>query len=108
MSSTGYQSHTQTGKNIAWYLPRPKPDRYKGGMPLHAEEWLIDLGKDILGVVDEDLRLLNLFCGMNKYGYRIDIKPEVNPDLVCDAHEFAEKLSIVLTESNYANFKQTI
>jgi hypothetical protein len=57
---------------------------------LYCEEWLIQLGKDILMVDKPDI--LNLFCGMNKYGFRIDIKPEVNPDLLCDAHSFADKL----------------
>ena len=39
----GYERITQTGKNLAWYLPRPKPDYYKGGMPLYAEDWLVQL-----------------------------------------------------------------
>ena len=86
---TGYKSPTQTGKNIAWFLPRPKKDRYRGGMPLYCEEWLISLGKDLLGC---EPKLLNLFCGMNSYGFRVDIKKEVEPDLLCDAHSFAEKL----------------
>ena len=34
---TGYNAKTQTDKNIAWFLPRPKPDHYKGGMPLYCE-----------------------------------------------------------------------
>ena len=42
-----YKSETQN-KNIAWFLPRPKKDRYKGGMPLYCEEWLVHLAKDIL------------------------------------------------------------
>jgi hypothetical protein len=84
----GYKSETQQ-KNLAWFLPRPKPDHYKGGMPLYAEEWLIEVAKGILG---EEPRILNLFCGMNKYGYRIDIKEEVKPDLLADAHDFAGKL----------------
>lgn len=44
----GYRAPSQTEKNLAWFLPRPKPDRYKGGMPLYAEEWLIELARDIL------------------------------------------------------------
>lgn len=86
---SGYKAKTQTEKNIAWFLPRPKPDHYKGGKPLYCEEWLIDLARDILS---KEPDILNLFCGMNKYGFRIDIKPEVNPDLLCDAHNFADKL----------------
>lgn len=85
----GYRALTQANKNIAWFLPRPKKDRYKGGKPLYCEEWLIELAKDIL---QSDLRLLNVFCGMNKYGFRIDVNPEVKPDLLCDAHSFADKL----------------
>lgn len=81
----GYKSETQTEKNLAWFLPRPKKDRYKGGMPLYCEEWLIQLAKDILQ--KEKIELLNLFCGMNKYGYRVDIKKEIEPDIVCDAHD---------------------
>jgi hypothetical protein len=85
----GYKSETQQ-KNIAWFLPRPKPDHYKGGMPLYAEEWLIDLAKDILG--QEKIELLNIFCGMNKLGFRVDIKAEVNPDLIADAHDIVKYL----------------
>jgi len=84
-----YKSLTQTEKNIAWFLPRPKKDRYKGGKPLYCEEWLIELAKDILG---KEPNLLNLFCGMNKYGFRIDVNEKVKPDLLCDAHSFADKL----------------
>ena len=85
-----YKAETQTEKNLAWFLPRPKKDRYKGGKPLYAEEWLIQLGKDILGM--DHPEILNLFCGMNKYGFRIDLNPEVKPDLLCDAHNFADKM----------------
>lgn len=87
----GYNSKTQTQKNVGWFLPRPKKDRYKGGKPLYAEEWLIQLGKDILG--DDNPKILNLFCGMNKYGFRIDVNPDVKPDLLCDAHNFSDKLN---------------
>ena len=100
---TGYKSPTQTEKNLAWFLPRPKPDHYKGGMPLYCEDWLVELGHDLLfdtgyyslqkGNYKEYPKILNLFCGMNKHGFRVDIKPEVNPDLLCDAHSFAEKLN---------------
>jgi len=84
---TGYKALTQTEKNIAWYLPRPKPDHYKGGMPLYAEDWLVNLASDILKKPKEDLEILNLFCGMNYYGTRVDINPEVKPDILCDAHD---------------------
>jgi len=57
--STGYKSKTQN-KNIAWFLPRPKKDRYKGGMPMYCEKWLIQLAKDILR--NNKISVLNLFC----------------------------------------------
>ncbi len=99
----GYKSETQQ-KNLAWFLPRPKPDRYKGGMPLYCEEWLIDLAKDILQ--KDKIRLLNLFCGMNKFGVRVDIKKEVNPEFVCDAHNVSQitkkKFDVILADPPYS------
>ena len=99
-----YKSNTQN-KNIAWFLPRPKKDKYKGGMPLYCEEWLLELAKDIL---QQELIILNLFCGMNKYGYRVDIKEEVKPDLICDAHHISlhikDKLfNVILADPPYSN-----
>ena len=100
----GYKSETQN-KNIAWFLPRPKPDRYKGGMPLYAEEWLLELAGDILGI--RDPRILNLFCGMNKYGVRVDLNPDVDPDYLCDAHEVSrhvhDEFDIVLADPPYSD-----
>ena len=101
----GYKSETQQ-KNIAWFLPRPKPDKYKGGMPLYCEEWLLDLAKDILK--KENPKILNLFCGMNKQGVRVDINSKVRPDFLCDAHEIAEifnkgEFDIVLADPPYSN-----
>jgi len=99
----GYKSETQK-KNLAWFLPRPKKDRYKGGMPLYCEEWLIDLAKDILGM--KEIRLLNLFCGMNKLGVRVDIKSEVNPEFLCDAHNVSQitnnKFDVILADPPYS------
>ena len=90
----GYKALTQTEKNLGWFLPRPKPDHYKGGMPLYCEDWLIKLGSDILGIDEVKINLLNLFCGMNKHGFRIDIKPEVEPDVLSDAHDFVNKFGV--------------
>lgn len=97
---SGYNSKTQTDKNIAWFLPRPKPDHYKGGKPLYCEEWLIQLGKDILGV--DKPEILNLFCGMNKYGFRIDIKPEsLEPkSYPCDESENWLSIYYVLVDTD--------
>ena len=107
----GYKSETQK-KNIAWFLPRPKPDHYKGGMPLYAEEWLLELAGDIIGT--QGYSLINLFCGMNKKGLRIDIKKEVKPDICCDAHEFTKfvhknvlenKVDVIFTDPPYSDLE---
>ncbi len=101
---TGYKSETQQ-KNIAWFLPRPKPDYYPGGMPLYAEEWILDLAKEILS--NPDATILNVFCGMNKYGKRADVNPVVKPDYLCDIHELSkychEKFDIILADPPYSN-----
>ena len=102
----GYKTKTQE-KNLAWFLPRPKKDRYKGGMPLYCEEWLLELALDLLN--KDKATLLNLFCGMNKYGYRIDIKSEVQPHSLSDAHKVTQcfphrtKFDIILADPPYSN-----
>jgi hypothetical protein len=92
-------------KNIAWYLPRPKRDHYKGGMPLYAEEWIFNLAKQILHISSPSI--LNIFCGMNKYGFRVDILKEVKPDLVCDCHHLTKhlknKFDIIFADPPYSN-----
>jgi hypothetical protein len=105
MKVKSYKSGEQ-GKNLAWYLPRPKPNRYKGGMPLYCEEWLIDLAKDIINMGYP--RILNLFCGMNKAGIRVDIREEVNPDYCYDAHKISDlfpgnSFDIILADPPYSN-----
>lgn len=98
-----YKSKTQE-KNLAWILPRPKPDHYKGGMPLYCEEWLLELARDILQKAEPSI--LNLFCGMNKQGFRVDINPEVKPDVLCDAHKLRKYVSmnfdIILADPPYS------
>ena len=101
----GYKSVTQQ-KNIGWFLPRPKPDHYKGGMPLYAEEWLLDLARDILG--KRDIKILNLFCGMNKQGIRVDINKEVKPEIIADAHKIGEyfaydEFDVILADPPYSD-----
>lgn len=91
-------------KNIAWYLPRPRRNKYKGGMPRYCEEWLIKLAKEILGY---DGTVLSLFCGMCKIGFRVDLNPEVKPDLLCDVHELTKyhqkHYDIILADPPYSN-----
>lgn len=105
LKTTGYRGKAQE-KNIAWFLPRPKPDYYKGGMPLYAEEWLVELVRDLMQKKGQDIDLLNLFCGMNKLGFRVDINPEVKPDLLADAHNFTKnlkrKFDVILADPPYS------
>jgi len=91
---------------LAWWLPRPKPDKYKGGFPLWFEEKLLSLyGFDYKS---EDLkgRILHMFAGMTKYGYRVDIKPDVKPDMICDCHnlpdEWTNKFDFVIIDPPYS------
>jgi hypothetical protein len=101
-----YDSATQQ-KNVAWFLPRPKPDHYKGGMPLHAERWCMQLARDILG--NQEAEILNIFCGMNSEGFRVDIKPEVKPDVLCDAHELSKhidrKFDVIFADPPYSDLE---
>lgn len=92
-------------KNIAWVLPRPRPDYYKGSMPLYAEEWLLDLARALLG--KDKVDILSLFCGKLSQGLRVDISPSVNPDIVADAHEISkvisDKFDVVFADPPYSN-----
>jgi hypothetical protein len=100
----GYKSKTQE-KNLAWMLPRPKPDHYKGGMPLYCEDWLVELSQDILD--NKNLDILNVFCGMNKYGDRVDLNPEVNPLYLVDVHKMTQiinkKYDFILADPPYSD-----
>lgn len=99
-----YKSETQE-KNLAWFLPRPKPDRYRGGMPLYAEDWLLALAKDILQCENPDI--LNLFCGMNIEGLRVDIKSEVQPDIIANAHNLPinKDFDVILADPPYSDLE---
>jgi 16S rRNA G966 N2-methylase RsmD len=92
-------------KNIAWFLPRPKPDHYKGGMPLHAEKWLLKLAGEIIS--DSSPLVLNLFCGMNTEGIRVDLNPDVKPHFLCDAHELSKHIEfefdVILADPPYSD-----
>jgi hypothetical protein len=105
---TGYNSKTQTEKNLCWMLPRPKPDHYKVGMPLYCEDWLLDLATDILG--KPDASILNVFCGMNYRGIRVDMNETVNPEFLGDVHKLStfltfdpETFDIILADPPYSD-----
>lgn len=70
-----------TIKNIAWVLPRPSKSKYIGSFPLYFESRLVDLLR-----LRGDAKILQPFGGKAEYGIKCDINPEVQPDVVCDAH----------------------
>ncbi len=101
-----YNAASQTKKNLGWWLPRPQKNRYRGAMPLYCEDWLIRLAKDILHNPNPDI--LNVFCGICRYGFRVDINPDVKPDLVCDIHKLTTKIKdkkfdVILADPPYSN-----
>jgi SAM-dependent methyltransferase len=65
---------------LTWTLPRPPRSRYPGAFPLYFEENLVRL----LGYPEA---ILHPFGGRAETGTRVDIRPEVEPDRVADAHD---------------------
>lgn len=61
-----------------WYLPRPNGTKYRGSFPLHFEKRLFQTYKP--------KSILQPFGGKAEYGVRMDINPEIEPDVVGDAH----------------------
>lgn len=70
--------------NIVWILPRPRRSRYKGGFPLHFEKKLIKL-------LQPTGLILHPFGGEAEFGIRVDIDPNVKPDILGDAHNLPFK-----------------
>lgn len=66
-----------TVKTSVIYLPRPS-NNYPGCYPLHFEKRL----PEIL----ETTNYVHFFGGKSKTGFRIDINPDVKPDLIADVH----------------------
>jgi len=67
----------------AWVLPRPGKSKYVGAFPLHFERKLLRE----LNIDHEKDKILHPFGGKAEFGTRCDINPEVEPDIVCDAHD---------------------
>ena len=63
-----------------WVLPRPRPDAYVGGFPLHFERRLWEL----LGKPD---KVLHPFGGLAEIGDFVDLNPTTTPTWVGDAHD---------------------
>ena len=74
-------------ETLAWVLPRPNKSRYIGSFPLHFEKKVLRL----LDIDPQRDRILHPFGGKAEFGIRCDINPEVQPDLVCDAHKLPFK-----------------
>lgn len=67
-------------ENLAWCLPRPRRvNLVPGCFPAFFERKLMRL-------LDTPERVLQPFGGLAEYGIRMDIRREVSPDVVGDAH----------------------
>ena len=63
-----------------WVLPRPRPDAYPGGFPLHFEKKLWQL-------MGEPEKVLHPFGGLAEIGDWVDVNPTTAPTWVGDAHD---------------------
>ncbi len=96
-------------QNLSWVLPRPSNSKYKGSFPLNFEKMLLKrLGINYKqSTITLKKLILHPFGGKSEFGFRVDIRPEVNPDLIGDAHELPEdwtnKFQIVILDPPYSN-----
>lgn len=83
-----------------WVLPRPRKNKYPGGFPLHFE-------KKLWRLLGEPRKVLHPFGGMAEIGDRVDIKPEVNPTWIGDAHNLdmikSNTYDLVILDPPYDN-----
>lgn len=82
----------------AWVLPRPRMPYYPGSFPLWFEKKLIKL-------LDNPDRILHLFGGRAEYGLRMDIRADIEADLVGDAHHLPfrdEVFDLVIGDPPYS------
>jgi hypothetical protein len=63
-----------------WVLPRPRPDAYVGGFPLHFERRLWEL-------CGKPQRVLHPFGGLAEIGDTVDLNATTAPTWVGDAHD---------------------
>jgi len=91
-----------------WVLPRPRKNKYKGGFPLHFEKKLLRTYNYDTNQNLKD-KVLHPFGGMAEYGFRCDINPKVNPDMIIDAHHLPKnwenKWEFVIIDPPYDNEK---
>lgn len=84
---------------IAWTLPRPPKSKYKGGFPLFFEQNLMQL----LGYPE---KVLHPFGGMAEWGTRVDLNPDLEPDILGDAHDLpipGESFDCVVLDPPYSD-----
>lgn len=82
-----------------WWLPRPPLSRYPGGWPRHFESKLVKL----LGYPQS---VLHPFGGKAEVGTRVDVNPDLRPDVVADAHELPfddNSFEAVICDPPYSN-----
>jgi len=91
-------------ESIAWVLPRPSKSKYIGSFPLHFEIKLLrELKIDARGPGCK-YKILHSFGGKAEFGIRIDLKLEVSPDVIADAHNLPFKdnvFKIVILDPPY-------
>jgi hypothetical protein len=63
-----------------WVLPRPRPDAYPGGFPLHFERRLWE-------VLGQPVKVLHPFGGLAEIGDSVDLNASTAPTWVGDAHD---------------------
>lgn len=87
-------------KPTCWHLPRPSSD-YPGCYPKYFEKRFLKFAQI------ESKRVLHLFSGKSKMGFRVDLKLENKPDVVADCHNlpFRDNLDFdaVLADPPYDN-----
>ena len=82
-----------------WWLPRPKQNKFRGGVPLHFE-------KKLLRLLGEPKRILQPFGGAGEHGIKVDLKREFKPDIIADAHYLPfrdDVFDLVLLDPPYSN-----
>jgi hypothetical protein len=83
-----------------WVLPRPRPDAYVGGFPLHFEQ---RLGR-LLGC---PTKVLHPFGGLAEIGDSVDLNETTKPTWVGDAHDMHwitdESYDLVILDPPYSD-----
>ena len=84
---------------IVWVLPRPRKPYYPGSFPLHFEIKLIR-------ELENPEKILHPFGGHSEHGIRCDLKREVVPDTLADAHNLPfqnEYFDLVICDPPYSD-----